>query len=182
MEKVIGFIYEIVSVLIMATVILAIIFTFFFRFVGVIGDSMNPTLASGDWTGVSQIGMNYKPNYGDVVVIARPGEMEESIIKRVIATEGETINIDFLTGRVFLDGSEIVEPYIGNATINAYDMNFPLTVPEGYCFVMGDNRQGSLDSRSTVIGLIDNRSIIGTATFGITKDGVTSLDVSQYLE
>ena len=182
MEKVISIIYEIVSVLIMATVILAIIFTFFFRFVGVIGDSMNPTLASGDWTGVSQIGMNYTPNYGDVVVIARPGEMEESIIKRVIATEGETINIDFLTGRVFLDGSEIVEPYIANATTNGYDMNFPLTVPEGYSFVMGDNRQGSLDSRSTVIGLIDNRMIIGKATFGITKDGVTSLDVSQYLE
>ncbi len=182
MERVISIIYEIVSILIMATIILAIIFTFFFRFVSVVGDSMNPSLASGDLTGVSQLGMNYKPNYGDVVVISRPGELDESIIKRVIATEGETINIDFTSGRVFLDGSEIEEDYIGNPTTNAYDMDFPITVPEGYCFVMGDNRQGSLDSRSTVVGLIDNRSIIGKATFGITNDGLVSLDVSQYLE
>ncbi len=181
-EKIQVLLYDAVSVLITATIILAILFTFFFRFVGVIGNSMNPILTTGDYVLLNEIGSNYKPHYGDVVVISRPGSLNESIIKRVIATEGETINIDFGSGKVFLDGAEIVEPYINNSTNTKYDMKFPLEVPEGYCFVMGDNRQGSIDSRSTIVGLIDNRSIIGKATKGITQEGIVSLDVRDFLE
>ena len=178
-EKFERFSYELTSIFVMATIIIAILFTFFVRFVGVVGDSMNPTLSSGDWVITSEMAYNYKPNYGDIVVIAQPNALEENIIKRVIATEGQEINIDFNRGAVYIDGKEIVEPYINNATTNYYDVTFPLTVPEGYSFVMGDNRQNSIDSRSSIIGLIDNRYILGNAIVEITEDGFSSLDLRK---
>ena len=178
-EKLLTLCYEGVSVLVMASAIIAIIFTFVTRFVGVIGSSMNPTLVSGDWVMVDQSYANYKPGYGDVVVIAQPNELNENIIKRVIATEGQEININFETGAVYINGNEIYERYINNATTNHYDVEFPLTVPEGKCFVMGDNRQGSVDSRSTIIGLIDNRYVLGKANIAITENGFTSLDLRK---
>ena len=178
-EKFTTLCYEGVSVLVMASIIIAIIFTFITRFVGVIGSSMNPTLVSGDWVLVDQSYANYKPGYGDVVVIAQPNELEENIIKRVIATEGQEVNIDFTTGAVYINGNEIYEKYINNATTNYYDVEFPVTVPEGMCFVMGDNRQGSIDSRSTIIGFIDNRYVLGKANIALTDDGFTSLDLRK---
>ncbi|MDO5449027.1 MAG: signal peptidase I [Clostridia bacterium] len=178
-EKLTTLCYEGVSVLVMASIIIAIIFTFVTRFVGVIGSSMNPTLVSGDWVLVDQSYANYKPGYGDVVVIAQPNELEENIIKRVIATEGQTVDINFETGAVYINGNEIYEKYINNATTNHYDVEFPVTVPDGMCFVMGDNRQGSIDSRSTIIGFIDNRYVLGKATTALTDDGFTSLDLRK---
>ena len=178
-DKLVTLCYEGTSVLVMAAVIIAILFTFFVRFVGVVGSSMNPTLASGDWVIISETEANYKPHYGDIVVIAQPNQLNENIIKRVIATEGQEININFDSGAVYINGHEIVEPYINNLTTNYYDMTFPCKIPEGFCFVMGDNRQGSIDSRSTIIGLIDNRYVLGKAFTGITDDGFTSLDLGK---
>ncbi len=178
-DKLVRLCYEGTSVLVMASVIIAIIFTFFVRFIGVVGTSMTDTLDSGNWVIISEMGFNYEPSYGDIVVISQPGSMEENIIKRVIATEGQQVNINFNTGAVYIDGHEIIEPYISTPTTNHYDVNFPVTVPAGHCFVMGDNRQGSVDSRSTIIGFIDNRSIIGNALVGITSDGFANLDVSE---
>ena len=174
--KATSFLYEVVSVFITAFIILAITFTFFMRFIGVVGQSMEDTLHSTDWVFIKQAG-SYTPKYGDVVVISQPNKYHENIIKRVIATEGQTIDIDFSTGKVYLDGAEIIEPYIKNATTNYYDVKFPLTVPEGCCFVMGDNRQGSVDSRSSIIGVINNSYVLGKAGYALTDNGIEDLDL-----
>lgn len=175
-ERATSFLYEVVSVFITAFLILAITFTFIMRFIGVMGQSMEDTLHSGDWVFIQQAGA-YTPQYGDVVVISQPNKYHENIIKRVIATEGQTIDIDFSTGKVYLDGAEIVEPYIKNDTTNYYDVKFPLTVPDGCCFVMGDNRQGSVDSRSSIIGVINNSYVLGKAGYALTDNGITDLDL-----
>ncbi len=175
-ERATSFLYEVVSVFITAFLILAITFTFIMRFIGVMGQSMEDTLHSGDWVFIQQAG-SYTPQYGDVVVISQPNKYHENIIKRVIATEGQTIDIDFSTGKVYLDGAEIVEPYIKNDTTNYYDVKFPLTVPDGCCFVMGDNRQGSVDSRSSIIGVINNSYVLGKAGYALTDNGITDLDL-----
>ncbi len=165
--------YEVASVFSSAVVIIALAFTFFLRFVCVIGGSMEPTLHSFDWVLVSQ--EKYEPAYGDVVVISQPNSYGQNIIKRVIATEGQTIDINFSTGQVFIDGQELYEDYINNATTNHYDMEFPVTVPEGHVFVMGDNRQGSIDSRSSTIGFIQNEYILGRADSALTEQGHVEL-------
>lgn len=175
-ERATSFLYEVVSVFITAFLILAITFTFIMRFIGVMGQSMEDTLHSGDWVFIQQAG-SYTPQYGDIVVISQPNKYHENIIKRVIATEGQTIDIDFSTGKVYLDGAEIVEPYIKNDTTNYYDVKFPLTVPDGCCFVMGDNRQGSVDSRSSIIGVINNSYVLGKAGYALTDNGITDLDL-----
>lgn len=163
-------VYEATSVLVSAAVIILLVFTFLVRFAGVVGDSMNPTLTSGNWVALSQVG-EYAPAYGDIVVISQPNALDENIIKRVIATEGQTIDIDFETGTVFIDGEVLSEPYINNATTTSFDINFPLTVPEGYVFVMGDNRQDSMDSRCSEIGLIRTDYILGNAKYAVGAEG-----------
>lgn len=151
------------------TVILSaivLIFIFLFRIVGVDGNSMNPTLHHKDWLITSNL--FYEPKNGDIVILSkqsfRDGEM---IVKRVIATEGQEIDIDFKTGTVYIDGEAIDEPYIAdepNSTdtvIRQSDMEFPATVPEDCVFVMGDNRNHSSDSRVADIGMVHKSNIHG---------------------
>ena len=142
-----------------AVIVVVIMFTFFFRIVGVKGSSMVPTLHAGDRVLLQCIGVDPEP--GDIVVLTKRAFGDESIIKRVIATEGQTVDIDFTTGQVWVDGTLMNEPYIAEPTRAQGDMTFPLTVKEGCVFVMGDNRNASTDSRVSVIGQVDERCIIG---------------------
>lgn len=153
--------YDAVDSLKGAVIVVFLLFAFFFRVVGVEGDSMNPTLNSGDWLAVNGISTDFER--GDIVVVTQPWERNVPIIKRVIAVGGDTVDIDFLNHEVFVNGQLIEEPYISQPTWLRYDVDFPLTVDDGKLFVMGDSRNNSLDSRSSAIGLIDERYVLGKA-------------------
>ena len=143
-----------------------LLFSLCFRVVVVSGPSMNDTLVDGDWLLLAGTIFYGNPQYGDVIVASKDSfDDGKPIIKRVIALEGQTVDIDFAQGIVYVDGEALVEPYISTPTIVDEGMEFPLVVSEGCVFVMGDNRMNSKDSRSTQIGLIDKREILGKAIF-----------------
>ena len=175
-EKAIINVYDMASVLTVALVTIMLIFTFVFRIVGVVGSSMVPTLHDGDWLMVSAYDSN--PEYGQVVIITQPNAFGKPVVKRIIATENQTVHIDFTEGRVFVDGEELYEPYINNLTIVGDDVNFPVTVPEGHVFVLGDNRQGSTDSRSTKIGFINENYIMGVVKYRFVNINEDTSEVS----
>lgn len=157
------FIYDIVSIFVTALVIIAFLFTFVARFVGVDGNSMNPTLQHGDWLIVSAINKDIK--HGDIVISTQPNSFNEPLVKRVIAKGGQTVDINFSTGAVYVDGVELDEPYIAAPTHTSEGMTFPLLVPEGTLFLMGDNRNDSTDSRSPMVGCVDERYVLGVVQF-----------------
>ena len=149
--------------------IVTLVFTFVIRMVGVSGPSMTPTLLDGDYVLV-QSNFTYKNvQTGDVVVMLVRSYDDQPIVKRVIATEGQTVDINFLEGKVYVDGILLDEPYINEYDLNPYQttrdyangLQYPLTVPEGKMFVLGDNRNHSADSRYGDIGLVDERCILG---------------------
>ncbi len=143
-----------------------LIFSFLFRVVVVSGPSMNNTLIDGDWLLLVGNVLYGEPQYGDIIVASKDAyENGTPIIKRVIATEGQTVDIDFHAGIVYVDGEALHEPYTNTLTNQDEGMTFPLVVDEGCIFVMGDNRNLSKDSRSTEIGLIDCREVLGKAVF-----------------
>ena len=158
--------YDWIYSLVIALIICVIIFAFYIRVVDVVGTSMNPTLNNSDKMLVS--GLLYKPSVGDVVVFKKDEyDPDKALIKRVIAVEGQEINIDFDKGIVYINGQPIVEDYILEPTMNKLDFIGPKTVPEGCVFVMGDNRNASMDSRKSEIGMVDTRLILGKAYFVI---------------
>ena len=141
-------------------------FLLLFRVVVVSGGSMNDTLIHGDYLLLLNNVLYTEPKQGDIIVAAKTSfKNGEPIIKRVIATEGQWVDIDFEEGIVYVNGTALEEPYIKTPT-NAFEgVGFPLMVDEGCIFVMGDNRNESKDSRSLEIGLIDKREILGKAIF-----------------
>ena len=152
--------YDWIQSLMAALIVCVCIFIFFVRVIDVSGSSMNPTLYNGDKMIVSDV--FYKPKAGDVVVFKSDTyDPNKALVKRIIATGGQEINIDFSTGTVYIDGEPIEEDYIAELTRNKLDFIGPKTVPEGCVFVMGDNRNKSTDSRKSEIGMVDERTIIG---------------------
>ncbi len=135
-----------------------------FRMVIVDGDSMYDTLVNGDYLLLVNNIFYQDPQPGDIIVASKDSFRNGSpIVKRVIAVEGQTVDIDFITGTVYVDGVALDEPYIYSPTTNPEGMVFPLVVDEGCIFVMGDNRSRSMDSRDPEIGLIDKREVLGKA-------------------
>ena len=151
-------------VYILAVVLL--LFTFCVRVVIVSGSSMFSTLADGDCLLLLNRPLCGELERGDIVVASMDRfKNGEAIVKRVIATEGQTVDIDFLHGIVYVDGVALEEEYIYSPTNMAEGMEFPLVVREGCLFLMGDNRGDSRDSRAPEIGLVDEREILGRAIF-----------------
>lgn len=156
-------VYQNIRTLVTVLAVLILIFTFVARVVVVSGPSMENTLQNGDAMLVWSLG--YKPKQGDIVVLTQTAYQKDSIVKRVIATGGQTVDIDYTSSTVYVDGEPLQEDYIKEVmrVPNYGEGNNHLTVPEGCLFVMGDNRNESADSRYPVIGLIDTRCVIGRA-------------------
>ena len=144
--------------------VLMIVFLMFFRVVVVEGTSMNQTLLDGDYLLLLNSTFYGEPEQGDIVVISKDSyDHGAPIVKRVIATEGQIVDIDFETGIVYVDGVALVEPYLNTPTNVQGGVQFPLEVEDSCVFVMGDNRNWSKDSRYYEIGMIDTREILGKA-------------------
>ena len=160
--------YEWLEEIVIALTLVILVFTFLFRVVTVTGESMLPNFVEGQKLIVTNLG--HSVEQGTVVVITNV--LNEPIIKRVIATEGQTVDIDYETGVVYVDGEAVDETQFGlenGITTRPYStleaMVFPQTVPEGCVFVLGDNRSVSKDSRYTEGGMVDTRHILGEAVF-----------------
>ena len=155
--------------------VVLLVFMLFFRIVVVSGPSMMQTLKNGDCLLLVCNTFYGRPKQGDIVVASKSTfKNGEPIIKRVIATEGQEVNIDFVKGIVYVDGVALDEPYTNTPTTLFEGVQFPVIVEEGCVFVMGDNRNDSWDSRSQDIGMIDRRELLGRAIFiafpGVNKD------------
>lgn len=143
-----------------------LVYALFFRAVVVVGDSMYDTLVPGDRLLLISNTIYTEPKQGDIIVASKDSFRNgECIVKRVIATEGQTVDIDFKTGIVTVDGVALEEDYIYSGTFLFEGISFPVTVDEGCLFVMGDNRMESMDSRNPQIGLIDCREVLGKVVF-----------------
>lgn len=168
-------VYEWAQALVCSVLAAVVIFAFGARVVGVSGGSMRETLQNGDLLLVVNRALCGDFQRGDVVIAAKAAfENGEPIVKRIIATGGQTVDVDFDRGVVYVDGQALEEPYIREATHLSEGMEFPFTVPEGCVFLMGDNRNGSRDSRAPELGAVDERCLIGRAVFlllpGRTED------------
>lgn len=157
--------YDWARSLVSAVVAVVLIFTFCVRMIGVSGGSMQNTLYTGDRViMLNSMFCDYKQ--GDIVVVnAYNATLHDTIIKRVVAVGGQTVDIDFNSGVVYVDGAALDEPYIKEPTYTTGGTEFPLTLAEDEVFVMGDNRNGSTDSRSSMLGPVKEDYVQGKAIF-----------------
>lgn len=179
-SKFVDDVLEIVESTLLTVFVIVMIFTYLLHPVNVVGGSMNNTLFEKDRIFMTTVYTG--PHYGDIVVINNDmayllddnnkvikrditgSPLKECIIKRVIGEPGQTLDIDAEKGQVIVDGKVLDEPYIKETVDNRFDgFNYPITIPDGYYFVMGDNRRGSSDSRVSDIGLIKKDQIYGKA-------------------
>lgn len=178
-------VFEILETVLLWAFILRLLFIFVIGNAVVDGDSMVPTLMNEEKLIYYQLA--YTPSDGDIVIINSTEKLGKVIVKRVIATEGQTIDINFETSEVFVDGQLIDEPYINNATrmvSPAAFESYPVTVPEGYIFVMGDNRGVSLDSRHASLGLVKKEDVLGKVVFrySVPEDSDNSVGIIKSAE
>ena len=179
-KQVLSYLHDIVYLLAAIVIVLLLVF----RVVVVSGGSMNNTLIDGDMLILLSNTFYTETQQGDIIVASKDSFRDgEPIIKRVIAVENQVVDIDFASGDVFVDGVLLDEPYTSSLTTVSQGVRFPLTVPEGCVFVLGDNRIRSQDSRSTEIGLIDEREILGKAIFLLlpgTNENTESRDFTRF--
>lgn len=160
-----GKLLDLVEAFVLALAVVLVLLTFVVRHSPVVGSSMYPTLHDGDVLLVS--GLGYTPETGDIVIVqSKAFGLASPLVKRVIAVGGDELFIDFETWEVRVNGVLLDEPYLNResgpmTTQPTEHLSFPMTIPEGFLFVMGDNRRGSMDSRSAGIGLIDARYVVG---------------------
>lgn len=154
--------------LVTVLIFLILLFALVGRVIEVKGGSMKPTLHEGDLMLLQSIG--YTPRQGDVVVLRKNSFMTDPIVKRVIATGGQHVTVDYTANKVYVDGKALDEPYINevmvdpvNPTMNVLDVD----VPEGSIYVLGDNRNHSSDSRHELLGTVDERYVLGRALWVI---------------
>lgn len=195
-NKFFGVLYrEIISfieLIIITLFLMTMIFTYVLRIATVNGDSMKNTLISGDRL-ITTAFCN-SPEQGDIVIVYAGDAvtldenrnlkinkgLRKTLVKRVIAVEGQTVDIDFERGAVYVDSVMLDESYITGLTHmdeGAFTGQYPVTVPKGYVFVLGDNRQVSKDSRSSELGFVAVKNITGKVlmrispleTFGFVK-------------
>ena len=167
-------IFDYVEIFVFAICAVILIFSFAIRLCKVEGPSMEKTLIADEMLLVSNL--FYTPERGDIIVFHQTDTLDEPVVKRVIATEGETIDIDFNTWTVKItdtDGNTFIldEPYMhldSGRAILLSSRTYPYKVPEGCLFVMGDNRNHSSDSRGDTIGMVDERRVLGKVVFRIT--------------
>lgn len=175
-----------IETLMITLLAVCLVFTYLLRIVEVSGDSMSATLETGEK--VIMTSFCNHPKQGDIVVFYASGAvtlddkdelvvsagLRRNLMKRVIAAEGQTVDFDFAAGKVYVDGKELDEPYISGLTHSdqgAFTGKYPITVPEGYVFVMGDNRRASIDSRARELGFVPVEDIIGKVVFRLSPFG-----------
>ena len=152
--------YDWMDCIVYSVLVVVLLLSFCFRLIGVDGTSMVPTLQDGDRVLLQSI--FYKPQAGDIVVFTK---LQSPLVKRIIATEGQIVDIDFAQGIVYVDNVPLDEPYINELTTTIGDVSFPVEVPQGCVFVLGDNRNHSSDSRVSQVGMVDTRHILGKISF-----------------
>lgn len=161
-KNIVLYLHDLVYLLVGFMILLLLVF----RIVIVSGTSMYSTLYNGDYLLLLSNTFYHTPQNGDIIVVSKESfDNGAPIVKRVIATEGQRVDIDFQAGIVYVDGQALEEDYVNTLTNVNGGMKFPLTVPEGCVFAMGDNRNISRDSRYPEIGFIDCREILGKGIF-----------------
>ena len=159
--------FELIESIVQGIFIVVLLICFVVRTVNISGESMLPTLNDNDKVIIWEL--NYKPKVGDIVVIKRGKYLDVPLIKRIIATENQTINIDYLNDKIFVNNQELNENYTREKVLWLQgDIELPCKIPENHVWVMGDNRNNSTDSRFTEVGLIPVENIIGKAVFRIS--------------
>ncbi len=154
------------SIVVFTLVATMLILMFVVNFSSVSGISMQNTLQAGDRVFVQILA--YSPKHGDVIITDSLIDFGNPLVKRVIAMGGDTVDINADTGEVIVNGQVLNEPYIGSSTNFAGNISYPLTVPGGQLFIMGDNRQASNDSRYKEVGFIDERDVVGKVLFRVS--------------